>query len=59
MFPGRANPATIIQKEMQERIGAMGVTVCGPGAFSDSVRAAVRTVVTDGSVDFVEEAFTY
>ena len=59
MLPGRCNPATIIQKEMQERIGAMGVTVCGPGAFSDSVRAAVRTVVTDGSVDFVEEAFTY
>jgi predicted ferric reductase len=59
MFPGRCNAKTIIQKEFQERIGAMGVTVCGPGAFSDSVRAAVRTVVTDGSVDFVEEAFTY
>jgi predicted ferric reductase len=59
MFPGRCNPQTILQKEMQERIGSMGVTVCGPGAFSDSVRAAVRGVVRDGSVDFVEEAFTY
>jgi predicted ferric reductase len=59
MFPGRCNPQTILQKEMQERIGSMGVTVCGPGAFSDSVRAAVRGVVQDGSVDFVEEAFTY
>jgi predicted ferric reductase len=59
MFPGRCNPATIIEKEMQERIGAMGVTVCGPGAFADSVRAAVRSVVTEGAVDFVEEAFTY
>jgi predicted ferric reductase len=59
MFPGRCNPHTIIRKEMQERIGAMGVTVCGPGAFSDSVRSAVREVVDVGSVDFVEEAFTY
>ena len=59
MFPGRCNPQTIIQKEMQERIGAMGVTVCGPGAFADAVRGAVREVVEDGAVDFVEEAFTY
>ncbi|KAK1069286.1 hypothetical protein LTR33_010945, partial [Friedmanniomyces endolithicus] len=59
MFPGRCNPKTIVEKEMGERIGAMGVTVCGPGAFSDSVRAAVREVVTEGAVDFVEEAFTY
>lgn len=59
MFPGRCNPSTIVEKEMQERIGTMGVTVCGPGAFADSVRAAVRNVVTEGAVDFVEEAFTY
>ena len=59
MFPGRCNPQTVIQKEMGERIGAMGVTVCGPGAFSDAVRHAVRDVVEEGSVDFVEEAFTY
>ncbi|KAF2480893.1 putative FRE ferric reductase-like transmembrane component [Neohortaea acidophila] len=59
MFPGRCNPQTILQKEMQDRIGAMGVTVCGPGAFADSVRAAVRDVTTEGCVDFIEEAFTY
>lgn len=59
MFPGRCNPSTVLKKEMQERIGAMGVTVCGPGAFADSVRAAVREVTEEGCVDFVEEAFTY
>ena len=59
MFPGRCNPTTVLEKEMQERIGAVGVTVCGPGAFADSVRSAVRGVVTEGAVDFVEEAFTY
>ncbi|KAF2726370.1 hypothetical protein K431DRAFT_280399 [Polychaeton citri CBS 116435] len=59
MHPGRCNPTTVLEKEMKDRIGAMGVTVCGPGAFADSVRQAVRTVVDRGSIDFVEEAFTY
>lgn len=59
MFPGRCNPSTIMAKEMPERIGAVGVTVCGPGAFADSVRKAVREVIDEGAVDFIEEAFTY
>jgi len=59
MFPGRCNPTTIIEKEVADRAGAMGVVVCGPGAFADSVRTATRTQVQVGSVDFVEEAFTY
>ncbi|KAK4985090.1 hypothetical protein LTR50_006203 [Elasticomyces elasticus] len=59
MFPGRCNPATLLQKEVAEREGAVGVVVCGPGAFADSVRAAARDTVGIGSVDFVEEAFTY
>lgn len=59
MFPGRCNPKTIVQKEMQERLGAMAVTVCGPGAFGDAVRAAVRDVVEEGCIDFLEEAFSY
>ena len=59
MFPGRCNPSTIMAKEMPERIGAVGVTVCGPGAFSDSVRKAVREVIDEGAVDFIEEAFSY
>lgn len=59
MFPGRCNPQTIIEREMPERIGTVGVTVCGPGAFADTVRSACRNVVCDVSLDFVEEAFTY
>jgi predicted ferric reductase len=59
MFPGRCNPDTILKREVPERIGAMGVTVCGPGAFADSVRAACRGVVREVQLDFVEEAFTY
>lgn len=59
MFPGRCNPSTIMAKEMPERIGAVGVTSCGPGAFADSVRKAVREVIDEGAIDFIEEAFTY
>ena len=59
MFPGRCNPQTVLDREIQERVGAMAVTVCGPGAFADGVRAAVRQRVQVGSLDFVEEAFTY
>lgn len=59
MFPGRCNPQTVLDKEVAERIGAVGITVCGPGAFADSVRSAARSKVQAGSVDFIEEAFTY
>ncbi|KAK8194148.1 hypothetical protein M8818_007335 [Zalaria obscura] len=59
MFPGRCNPSTIVDKEVVDRVGAMGVVVCGPGAFADSVRDAVRKKVKVGSVSFIEEGFTY
>ena len=60
MFPGRCNPAVILGKELPNRVGATAVTVCGPGAFADEVRGAVRGVLGDGAtVDFVEESFTW
>ncbi|KAF1984024.1 putative FRE ferric reductase-like transmembrane component [Aulographum hederae CBS 113979] len=59
MFPGRCNPQALLDKELVDRVGAMAVTVCGPGAFSDAVRAAARKRANEGVVDFVEEAFTY
>lgn len=59
MFPGRCRPSAVIEKEMPERIGSVAVTVCGPGALADDVRAACRTHVEDASLDFIEEAFTY
>lgn len=59
MFPGRANPKVILESEMKNRVGAMAVTVCGPGAFADDVRAAARDHIEEGAVDFVEESFTW
>ncbi|KAI2468155.1 ferric reductase like transmembrane component-domain-containing protein [Annulohypoxylon bovei var. microspora] len=60
MFPGRPKVATLVKKEVEEQVGAMCVTVCGPGALADDVRQAVREV-QDGSsvVDFIEESFTW
>jgi predicted ferric reductase len=59
MFPGRPNAQAIIDKEINERVGAMCVTVCGPGGLADGVRQAVRSRVEVANVDFVEEAFTW
>ncbi len=60
ILPGRPNIPALIQREVTEQVGAMCVTVCGPGALADDVRHAVRDV-QDGRtvVDFVEESFTW
>ena len=59
MFPGRPNVETLLDLEMENRIGAMGVSVCGCGSMSDDVRRAVRTRQYRGNVDFVEEAYSW
>ncbi|KAI0020660.1 putative FAD binding protein [Xylariomycetidae sp. FL0641] len=60
MFPGRPNTTLLLRKEVEEQVGAMCVTVCGPGALADDVRQAVREVQDESSVvDFVEESFTW
>ncbi|KAI1760946.1 ferric reductase like transmembrane component-domain-containing protein [Hypoxylon sp. FL1150] len=60
MFPGRPNISTLLKKEVEEQVGAMCVSVCGPGALADDVRQAVREVQDESSVvDFVEESFTW
>ncbi|QSZ34637.1 hypothetical protein DSL72_007491 [Monilinia vaccinii-corymbosi] len=59
MLPGRPNVNLLLQSEVKEQIGAMCVTVCGPGALQDSIREAVRDVQEDGVVDFIEESFTW
>ena len=59
MFPGRPDVETLIELEMNQRIGAMAVTVCGTGSLSDDVRQAVRHRQTRANIDFVEEAFTW
>lgn len=56
----RCSPANILETEMQQRVGAVAVTCCGPGALGDDVRAAVRAeAVSQGVCDYFEEAFTW
>ncbi|KAL9617222.1 MAG: hypothetical protein Q9160_007983 [Pyrenula sp. 1 TL-2023] len=59
MFPGRCRPGAVLDEEWEHRVGAVGVSVCGPGAFADEVRDAVRRRVEWGTVDFWEEGFTW
>lgn len=59
MFPGRPNIDTLMGMEMEQQVGMMGVSVCGPGALSDEVRLAVRRKQYDGAIEFIEEAFSW
>lgn len=59
MFPGRPNIETLLDLEIDNVVGALGVSVCGSGALSDDVRKAVRSRQHMSNIDFVEEAFTW
>lgn len=59
MFPGRPNIDALMDIELENQVGAMGVSVCGSGDLSDDVRRAVRARQHRTHIDFVEEAFSY
>ena len=59
MFPGRPNVDTIIQMECKNQVGAMAVSVCGPGHLADDVRRSVRMRQSRANIDFVEESFSW
>lgn len=58
-FAGRPNIRLLLWQEVATQVGAMAVTVCGPGGLADDVREGVREVQEFGVVDFVEESFTW
>jgi predicted ferric reductase len=59
MFPGRPDIPLLVSREAERQVGAMAVTVCGPGALADDVRSAVRQVQGENVIDFIEESFTW
>ena len=59
MFPGRPNIETLLSMEQEQQVGAMAVSVCGPGTLSDEVRRVVRARQSRSSIDFIEEAFSW
>ncbi|KAJ6167065.1 Riboflavin synthase-like beta-barrel [Penicillium chermesinum] len=50
---------TLLENEKAEQVGALAVTVCGPGGLGDSVREAVRHVQGEKTVDLFEESFSW
>jgi predicted ferric reductase len=58
-YAGRCSPGDILDRELRDRVGATMVSVCGPGAFADEVRKAVRERVDWGCLDMDEESFTW
>ncbi|EED19952.1 ferric-chelate reductase, putative [Talaromyces stipitatus ATCC 10500] len=59
MFPGRPNIQTVVDKEIEQQVGAMGVLVCGSGPLGDDVRRACRQRQMISNIDFIEESFTW
>ncbi|CRG85905.1 hypothetical protein PISL3812_02908 [Talaromyces islandicus] len=59
MFPGRPNINTLLDMEIENQIGAMGVMVCGSGSMADDVRLACRQRQAYSNIDLIEESFTW
>ncbi|KAA8647755.1 NADPH oxidase family protein [Aspergillus tanneri] len=49
----------ILTGEQTRQIGAMAVSVCGPGGMGDDVRQAVRGKQEGKTMDFYEETFSW
>lgn len=49
----------VLASESAQQIGAMAVSVCGPGGLSDDVRKAARDMQGEKMVDFYEESFSW
>lgn len=59
MFPGRPNIQALIDQEVDQSIGAIGVSVCGIGALADEVRSGCRSWMGRVNIDFSEESFSW
>ncbi|KAL4778483.1 ferric reductase like transmembrane component-domain-containing protein [Aspergillus varians] len=49
----------IVESEKETQVGAMAVSVCGPGGMGDDVRQAVRQAQGKKTVDLYEETFSW
>ncbi|KAF9887705.1 hypothetical protein FE257_009658 [Aspergillus nanangensis] len=50
---------TLLDQEIDEQIGAMAVSVCGPGSMGDDVRQTVREKQGRKTVDLYEETYSW
>jgi hypothetical protein len=49
----------ILETEKESQVGAMAVSVCGPGGMGDDVRSSVRTAQGGKVIDLYEETFSW
>ncbi|KAL4920652.1 ferric reductase like transmembrane component-domain-containing protein [Aspergillus aurantiobrunneus] len=49
----------IVESEKTDQVGAMAVSVCGPGGMGDDVRQAVRQAQGRKTVDLYEETYSW
>jgi NAD(P)H-flavin reductase len=59
VLPMKPNIQTIVDQEVQDSIGAIGVLVCGVGGLADDVRKASRTWMDKINIEFQEESFSW
>ena len=58
IYSGRPNIEKLVRMIMEEQIGALCVSVCGPSSLSDDVRRAVRNNQYNRMIDLIEESFS-
>jgi predicted ferric reductase len=56
---GIAKFGPIIDQEVKDSIGAIGVSVCGIGVVADEVRFACRKWMDKVNIEFMEESFSW
>lgn len=59
MFPGRPNINALVDMEIENQVGSMGVLACGSGGMCDDIRRVCRSRQYRSHIDFVEESFTW
>lgn len=57
--PGRLNSDCLLRILMKDKVGAVGVSACGPGELTDDVRHAVRNIQSESTIDYIEESFSW
>jgi ferredoxin-NADP reductase len=59
MATGRPNIDELIDAEIRQQVGTMGVMVCGNGSLGDDVRRVCRKRQSWSHIDYMEESFTW
>jgi hypothetical protein len=59
VFPGIAKFGPLIDDEVKNSIGSIGVSVCGIGVVADEVRFACRKWMDKVNIEFMEESFSW